>query len=1005
MDITGSTAITQRHDPEVVRGALSRVFAELSTIIRTHGGTVEKFIGDAVMAVFGVPIAHDDDADRAVRAALECRARVRLLNADVLIPIELRIGVNSGEVVADTSRVDQFLVTGAPVNAASRLQAAADPGEILAGETTRRLARDAAFGAPRVIDARGIGQIRAFAVSEDAVARPSSRGVFVGRTAEIDALRRVLASVIAERRAWLAVVYGQAGVGKSRLVDEFTKALIDVNVLRGRCLPYGESMTLHPLRQIFRSDAGIEPTDERADALAKLDRRIKQLISPSPHVALVIARIAVLLGLALPDDALPSVAVPTIAEELRWGATRYIESLAKAGPTVLVFEDVHWAEAPLLEFIKSLTTLDVPLLVVALARTELRDESASWSGTSRLTTIDVGPLDTVDVATLVTALAVEHPLGNALRDHLVSRAEGNPLYVEEFVLMLAETGDELGDDIPVTLRSLLTARLDRLRPDLKVSLGRASVVGRVFSAASLQALGVLDARDQIAEAVRRDVVMSSDERVPGGGEVFKFKHALIRDVMYATIPKSERAAAHDAYGRWLERTAGDRQDEIAEVLAHHAEHAFLLTRELQLPDADRLGVRALGLLNEAAIRARQSQDHGATRLYDHAATIASMCPVDDAMRAEAIAGAAVSHYWLRGDRAELDSATHLYDGLPNTDTSVAVLLARCFAAMADGTPDVYMPLEERAVAAARETGDPNIIAEALGVRANGAYQSGDPRRYVDLVDEAIAYARQNSAVRELPRLLMLRHIMATRQAEFTLALALEDEIARTRTASGLATVEVAWLARRSALRHAMGRKEEALPLAERAVELARAHASKTSLGVQLWHLGSAWYGLGVHVEARDAFAEATGLFVALGQRGQIPEVAARCARARLRLGDLAGAARDVDLASANLLQPDLESRSITAIAKGELYAARNDIPEADAAFCEAIDLLARSPYVIYQARARLAYAEYLIGRGRHADAQTQLLAARQSYSDPAAARRRAQIDSLLALTETSVPRP
>jgi len=984
-----------------------------------HGGTVEKFIGDEVMAVFGVPRVHDDDAERAVRAAFACRALLQQIALDGNLALEVRIGVNTGEVVADPAQVEQFLVTGTPVNVAARIRQAAAVGEILVGTLTRRLTRSAVeYGEARAFTAKNMGTLEAWPATRITSVLPQDhrgmegrRAPLIGRDREMRLLHDAFVRVAKERSPTLVTIYGAAGSGKSRLIAEFTATVGRRSTLAGRCLPYGEGITLFPIQQILRTYVGIEPTDDRGQALAKLRAGLRALVGDDVECEALTARLAAILGLTPPEAALPSTPAADIADELRWGVLSFLEKAAAHGPLMVVFENLHWAESALLDLVEQLVeTARAPLLIVCLARPEFRDMRPSWAArAANAVKLELAPLSSDDTRRLVSALLGSTAVPDSVPADLIARADGNPLYVEELLQMLLETeaADGFGGrdglradagplEIPATLQGLISARLDRVSPEVKTLLQRASLVGRLFSTDALEAIGGEPARaDLLRDALRRDLLVESDERAPGEGSVYRFKHVLIREVTYATTTKRERARMHDNYGRWLERTFGDRRDEVAEIVAHHAEHAFLLSHELNRPEAADLGERALTLLNAVARQAWHRQDFAAVRLYERAAWVAGRFSSAPSARAEAIAGAAVNRYWRRGERQGLEEALELYEHVVATETGVATLLALAFASMADGRPDLYLPLLERAVAAAHQTGDANVVAEALGVRANGAYQSGDPKRYVQLIDEAVTYARTNEATRELPRLLILRHIMAIRQGEFTLAVELEQEITLRRRFSPVPTVEVGWLARQSALRLAVGDAEEALRIAERAVALAREHASRVSVGVQLWHLGDASFELCQWERTRDVLSEATDIFTALGQRGQIPEVAARCARGRLHLRDIDGARRDIESARAALLGSDRESCSITELATAELHAVLRNATAADAHFREAVAALDGSLFVIYLARARIAYAAFLIDEGRSVEAREQLHAARVLYSDPLAKRRRDEIDALL----------
>ncbi|HEV8669151.1 MAG TPA: adenylate/guanylate cyclase domain-containing protein, partial [Candidatus Limnocylindria bacterium] len=444
VDIVGSTALGGSHDAEVVRAALGRAFSAMSETLQAHGGTVEKFIGDAVMAVFGVPRAHDDDADRAVRAAFAIRGRLADLNRRGGLQLEIRIGLDSGEAVAGTGEDAQNLVTGPVVNSAARVQASAVPGEILVGALTRRLTHDGVgYAEPRTIEAKGIGQVEVWparellsTVPEQHRGLPGLRARLIGRDRELRQLIDAYAELHERGAAHLVTVFGPPGSGKSRLASEFIAAIGTGHARWGRCLPYGEAITYHAVQLIVRADAGIGPSDSAQAAIQKVRAATRAAFSDGPEDADAVAsRVAVISGLARAEDELPDVAPTDLHQELRWGLRRYLERRAVTSPLVLVFEDIHWAEPRLLDVVAHLAELSrAPLLLLCSARPELREVAPTWgSDAANATAIDLSPLSTEDTRDLIAELLVVDALPESLRAEVVSRAEGNPLFVEEFL--------------------------------------------------------------------------------------------------------------------------------------------------------------------------------------------------------------------------------------------------------------------------------------------------------------------------------------------------------------------------------------------------------------------------------------------------------------------------------------------------------------------------------------------------------------------------------------------
>jgi class 3 adenylate cyclase len=1024
-DIVGSTALGQAHDPEVVRAALGRTFETMREVLVAHGGTVEKFIGDAVMAVFGVPRSHDDDADRAVRAAFAMRARVADLNRTARLPFELRVGVNTGEVVAGIGGGEQFLVTGAPVNAGSRLQAAAVSGEIVVGSLTHQLtAGGIRYGERRVVEAKGIGQLEAWPAVELLSAVPEQhRGVglltapLIGRDRELRQLAEAVERVRASGSPALVTIYGPAGAGKSRLTLEFIDRVQDARVRVGRCLPYGDAVTFYPLKLILHAECGIEPTDDHPTALAKVVRAVAAVIDDPDDTQAITDRVSTLAGLTQANDVLPGIPQGDLANELRWGARRFFERRATAGPLVLVFEDIHWAETRLVELIEHVAEWSSgPLLIVCLARPDFRDGQPRFGATTAdTTTIELTPLDSEEIRRLLGGLLATESLPESLRAEIVTRAEGNPLYVEEFLRTLIETGRiaqrdatwaAVGDltqiDVPPTLTGLITARLDRMRPEVKRLLQRASIIGRLFSISDLEAIsGEPVPTVLLREAVDRDLLSEADGRALGTGGVYRFRHVLIRDVAYATASKGERAQLHHTYSRWLETARSDRKDEIAEIVAFHAEQAFVLGHEIEAADADALGGRALALLLAAAILVRRRSDPVAARkLFERAAAVSDRFPADRVSRATA-------HGFAGWYRANQDART------PEGDAAWATAYA---LAAVPGPSEVLMYLtEQRAgrelrddqagaandsydevVRIARATGDRVLIGIALAARASGWAASGD----WDRSDAALVEAREQlvgtGATLALFRCLYQLINGATIRGDFSAATRYLAE-RRAGQPTRRSKIQQATIALYDAMIGAqIGDLSTALREAEVAVATAREAGVPQSIAISLWLLGDTLIELGDPARARTALGEAIEIYEARRARGSLPEVHAGFARACIRLGDLAAARAHVATAQQHLLARHAPSRQSIGVARAELAEADGDLVAADAAWSEALASLASSDFEERVAWTELAYGAFLVRHRRGAEAREQLTAARARYHDPLAYRRVEQIDALLA---------
>jgi class 3 adenylate cyclase/tetratricopeptide (TPR) repeat protein len=593
VDIVDSTALVSGTDPEVARRRVTQFFERAASCVETHGGIVEKFAGDAVMAAFGTLQTHEDDAERAVRAGLA------ILEATDELGLEARAGIESGEVVVDET--DSTFATGEAVNIAARLQQAAAPQQLLIGPTTRRLA----FGRVRLedvgpLDVRGRGEPvwvwSAVGVNDGAGRSHTIEAPFVGRDHELELLENTFKRAVSHRRVHLVTIYGDAGIGKSRLAEEFLESLEGATVLKGRCLPYGESVTYWPLAEMVKSAAGIADDDP-------LDVAIEKLRDCCPA-----EDVADLLGLA--SGVLEAVHGERSQQEIAWAGREWAELTARSTqPLVLVFEDIHWAEDPMLQLIEHMATWakDAPLMLVCLARTELLDVAPDWGGGRvRATSIELEPLQPQESEELVEGLLTAvagRDLGAAVRQALLDKTEGNPLFVEETVRMLIEDGgDGVPRGIPDTLQALIAARIDRLPPEHKTVLRRAAVIGRIFWEGAIvdlcEELGGVP--DLLEELVLRDFLSREERSTISGETAYRFKHVLIREVGYAGLAKEARAVLHRRFAGWLHERAGD---ELLEIRAYHLDHAAALVAELDGAPSRDLASEAAEALQKAGKRA------------------------------------------------------------------------------------------------------------------------------------------------------------------------------------------------------------------------------------------------------------------------------------------------------------------------------------------------------------------------------------------------------------------
>jgi len=573
-------------------------------VIQFHGGVIEKFIGDAVMAVFGVPTLHEDDALRACRAAIEIRDRLATLDTQIRVDrgatIEWRMGVNTGEVVAGDVSVGQRIVTGDAVNVAARLEASAAAGEILIGAETHALVR-AAVSAEAVepLTLKGkadpVPAWRLTAVLDTTFrhVRPLEAPL-IGRRRPLRLLDEAFREAVEERICHLFTILGVAGVGKSRLVEEFIGSLGDqARVASGRCLAYGHGITYWPVAEAIRHGAGIA----EGDPAEKTASRLGEVLGAEPEAERIAAIVGGLLGV---EDS------PPAPDEMFWAIRKTFEALARSQPLVLVFDDVHWGEPTFLDLVEHIAdwTRDAPILLVVMARAELLEKRPAWGGGKRwVTTMSLEPLSETESEELIASLLGRAELPAELRGQISRAAEGNPLFVEELLGKLIDDGflvtagdgwSALGDvrqlTIPPTIQALLAARLDGLNGEERSVIERAAVEGKVFHRGAVTELAPEpmrgQVRDRLASLMRMELVRP-DQASFAGEEAYRFRHLLIRDAAYQALAKQTRSELHERFAAWLERVAADRLTEYEEIVAYHLEQAYRYRVELGPPRRSR----------------------------------------------------------------------------------------------------------------------------------------------------------------------------------------------------------------------------------------------------------------------------------------------------------------------------------------------------------------------------------------------------------------------------------
>jgi predicted ATPase/class 3 adenylate cyclase len=602
-DIKGSTELGEQLDPERLYLVLSTYFSAMSAAIEAWGGTVEKYVGDAILAVFGIPLVREDDAERALRAGFDMLQRLDHLNRELAdrhkTTLEVRIAVDTGEVVAPAGGAPgRGLVLGDPANVAARLQGEAEPGTILAGQRTYLAARHAfRFDQPTPLVLRGKREpVAAYPVvgplAKVTRGVPGLRSVMVGRDRQLGELLRLLDEVAQTRQARLVLMVGEAGIGKSRLLTEFLRLAAarysQGAVLQGRCPSAGAGITYWPLAEMLRRECGIDLEVGAEVAERKLragaGRALAPLGLPAAEVDRTIFALAATAGITLPDSPLDRMEPQEVAEEVARAWPRFLRAQTAGGPAVVAVEDLHWGSAELLGLLDRVATSDAgPLLVVTTARPELGDVHPGFPQAEDAARISVPPLNEAERTDLLDGLLSSAGLPFELCAQILSRTEGNPFFLEEILRRLIDEGVlvRAGDrwqvieaavltPLPETVHGVLAARIDALPPLQQTVLQEAAVVGRVFWEGPVaRSVGQGDVKPALLELERRGLVSVRPTSSVAGQVEYLFAHALVRDVAYATLTKARRARAHADVGGWLEDLAADRAQELAELLAHH----------------------------------------------------------------------------------------------------------------------------------------------------------------------------------------------------------------------------------------------------------------------------------------------------------------------------------------------------------------------------------------------------------------------------------------------------
>jgi class 3 adenylate cyclase/tetratricopeptide (TPR) repeat protein len=883
-DLVGSTAQAERLDPEDVRAMLSRYHEHVRRELERHGGTVEKFIGDAVMALLGAPVAHEDDPERAVRAALA----IRDWAADEQ-DLQVRIGITTGEALVSLgarAEIGESMAAGDVVNSAARLQSAASENGILVDEPTfRATERAIVYDAVPAVEAKGKARpIPAWKPVEARArfgvdVRHIARAPLVGRVEELKTLTAALGRVKREREPQLITLVGVPGIGKSRLVWELFRSVSEERELvywrQGRSLPYGEGIALWGLGEMVKAHAGVLESDSADDAASKVDRVVRDLVDDDPDW--VIRHVLPLIGARVPEE----LADRRTEAFAAW--RRFFEAVAETRPLVLVFEDLHWADDQLLDFVDYLAewTSTVPLLVVCTARPELLDRRPDWSGgKTNAATLRLLPLTDGETAQLLHALLKRPVLSADAQATLLAKSSGNPLYAEEFVRLLAAR--ESVETLPESVQGIIAARLDGLPRDEKAVLQDGAVLGKVFWIGALAAIGGGngDFEHLLHALERKDFVRRERRSSVGGEHEYAFRHALVRDVAYSQIPRRARVDKHRRAAEWVE--ALGRRDDHADLLAHHYVAALKLARAM--------GLERRGLEEKARLALRDAGD-----------------------RAASLGSFTVAAHFYR-------EALTLY---PEQDGDRARLLLKLGTALRFSTATEAAEQLRAASRALESVGDLEGVVEAEATLGELAFESLGAASALEHLDVAVAKARELEPSRAKAHALsgLGRVLMFTDRVDESVDVG--SEALRMAERLGLEDLRVQALLNVGTARTRSG-DEDGIADIRRSIEIGVAAKTPECLRAY-WNLSVTLYTRGELAEASVTAAEGLRLAEAFGARSFKVLFMISDITERLDAGDWDEALRRWELVaqSADPGDTTIESNrftieSVTAAARGEL---------------------------------------------------------------------------------------
>jgi class 3 adenylate cyclase/tetratricopeptide (TPR) repeat protein len=967
-DLVGSTVLGESLDAEALRYVTGRYFDTMRTAVERHGGTVEKFIGDAVVALFGVPQVREDDALRAVRAAADMRAAPTQLNdelqRDLAVALQIRIGVNTGEVIVGERRAGGSPATGDAVNVAARLEQPAGPGEVLIGDSTRRLVREAVTVEPvEPLQLKGkAGPVAAWRLLDVAGsaggAKKRASNLFVGPDPQLRLLDDAFRRVAGERTCQLVTVLGTAGMGKSRLAEEFAATVSDAMVLMGRCLSYGQGAAYWPLREAALGAVGLTG-DEPADVA---EAAFTVVLGEGTDTANVVTRLVALAGFNR------AAAVP---EDVPWAVRMFLEQLARRQPVVLVVDDLHWAEPGLLDVLEHVAdwSRDSPIMLLGLARPEFYDSRPTRGGGKlNATALLLSALD--DAATV--SLVQKHDLPELVLRRIVDAAGGNPLFVEQLVAMLVDEGHVAVDKgiatwiggpaaqvrwaMPPSVSALLAARIDRLHHDERTIVGCAAVIGTVFYAEAIATLfdtALPEVQRVLGQLVRKELLRAAVTDLPGLS-AYRFLHVLVRDAAYDGLAKASRAAMHERLADWLSSLGSDAVPD--EIVGHHLASAWEYRKQLgpSTGQVRELATRASRRLAAAGRRLELSDVAAAAALLQSAA---GMLEPDDPYRAECLLSLAAQRLEL-GEIDRAQEALRMAAGAADPQQAVLAEVLMCRAAIftADSPVEDNEQVVRDAVRRFHEWADDRGLAQAYLVQADLAQFRGQQSRSDKLLELALKHgeaAGDPGCIARARSLLGISMLFGPTPAEEAIA-----SLSQMVTSSGNDPRVRAEAEQVTCVMHAMcGRFDQARAIGADA----RQHLAEVGHRLFLANLAQSTG----HIEeiagdldaAEREYEQSAADLEALGESAYLSTVAGLHARLLARRGRPAQAEVALELARRHGSPYDVTTQSLVRQTEGLLAAAAGEADRARAAVADVLRLEGNADWPDGAGEARVVAAD------------------------------------------------